>query len=232
MEQVQQVSDPRLTSRQHLWMETLFLLFTYLAGYSLLAGGPGRFFSEPAGPAFLVMAALTVISERASRHADPRGAVKDRGTANTLTWALLLVPAVGLLDYYWLRPRLHLLEWSWGWLAAGAMLALLGTVVRVISIRKLGKFFSKTVRIHEEHKIVQDGIYRRIRHPAYTGLLLVWGGYVTLFASLWGYLALVLLMLPALASRIRVEEKALLECFEADYRAYCDRTWRLVPFLY
>jgi protein-S-isoprenylcysteine O-methyltransferase Ste14 len=208
------------------------LLLFYATIATLSVGGPDRFFAVPPGPIFLLLLTLTIISERVVRPAVSRGRLRDRGTAALLAWAMILIPTIALLDHYWLQPWLHPLDWSRGWLATGVALAAAGTLVRVIAIRKLGAFFSRSVRIDDAHEIVQDGIYRWLRHPSYTGLLLVWTGYVTIFSSLWGYLAMALLFLPALLLRIRTEEKALHECFEGEYQAYCARTWRLVPFLY
>jgi protein-S-isoprenylcysteine O-methyltransferase Ste14 len=56
-------------------------------------------------------------------------------------------------------------------------------------------------------------------------------GWVLVFRSGIGVL-MTLLMIPPLVARIRSEEALLREAFGADYKAYCARTWRLVPGVY
>jgi len=79
---------------------------------------------------------------------------------------------------------------------------------------------------------VRTGVYRFVRHPAYTGLLVAFLG---LGVSLGHWLSLIAVMVPpaaALAYRIRVEEAALLESLGSEYAEYCGVTRRLIPGVY
>jgi protein-S-isoprenylcysteine O-methyltransferase len=110
-------------------------------------------------------------------------------------------------------------------------LMLCGLAIRWAAILTLGRYFTVNVAIARDHRIVQSGLYRFVRHPSYSGLLLA---FVGMGLSFHNWLSLALLILPitgALALRIAVEERALRAAFGAEYEAYSARTWRLVPWL-
>jgi protein-S-isoprenylcysteine O-methyltransferase Ste14 len=96
----------------------------------------------------------------------------------------------------------------------------------------LGTNWSITLQVREGHRLVTEGIYRRIRHPMYTALFLyalgqalvvpnwvVGPSYLVTFGSLF-------------ALRLRPEERMMREEFGAEYDAYVARTKRLVPGLW
>lgn len=107
-----------------------------------------------------------------------------------------------------------------------------GIVVRWWSIIVLGRFFTVDVTIEKDHEVVQSGPYRLVRHPSYTGVLLAFVGWGL---ALHNWLALLLLLLPIFAAfmhRMNVEEVALSHALGERYRAYMQRTKRLLPFIY
>jgi protein-S-isoprenylcysteine O-methyltransferase Ste14 len=114
----------------------------------------------------------------------------------------------------------------------GLALFLVGIILRWYAIIVLGKFFTVDVAIAKEHRVVDSGPYRWVRHPSYTGALLAFLG---IGFCLGNWLSILCLMIPIAAAflwRIRIEERALLEALGQDYRAYMRRTKRLLPFLY
>jgi protein-S-isoprenylcysteine O-methyltransferase len=103
-----------------------------------------------------------------------------------------------------------------------------GGYVAAIRASQLGA----KVAIVEKHEIVDTGIYRTIRHPAYLGGLISLLG-IGLVSGNWFSLAVsVVLPLAAMLYRIRVEERALLRHFGPAYQAYASRTKRLLPGLW
>lgn len=116
-------------------------------------------------------------------------------------------------------------------LLLGSTLMVLGLAIRWHSIHTLGRFFTTNVAVREDHRIVQSGLYRWLRHPSYTGLLVAGTG-CGIGLGNWLSLALCTLpMLAVLAHRIRVEEQALVAAFGDEYREYSKRTWRLIPWV-
>jgi protein-S-isoprenylcysteine O-methyltransferase Ste14 len=88
------------------------------------------------------------------------------------------------------------------------------------------------VAIAADHRVVEAGPYRLLRHPSYTGALLAFLG---LGICLDNWASLALLTLPTSVVflwRMRIEEDALLETFGERYRDYMRRTRRLIPFIY
>ncbi len=114
----------------------------------------------------------------------------------------------------------------------GAALMVSGMVLRWTAILTLGRFFTVDVAIAGDHQLVRSGVYRWLRHPSYSGeLLLVLGFGVSLRS--WASLLLILGAVSiALVSRIRVEEQALSKALGTAYDDYRRATKRLIPFVY
>jgi protein-S-isoprenylcysteine O-methyltransferase len=118
--------------------------------------------------------------------------------------------------------------------AGGGICALvsLGLVLRWYSVIYLGRFFTTNVAIAKDHRLVDTGPYRFIRHPSYTGSLLAMFGLALSFGN-WA--SLVVLFVPFCAVilwRIHVEEHAMIGGLGEPYSAYMQRTRRLIPLLY
>lgn len=111
----------------------------------------------------------------------------------------------------------------------GLALVLGGSLLRSWSLIRLGQFFSRTVEIEAGHQLVTGGPYRWLRHPAYTGMLLINLGAALALGTWAGALISLALILAATLYRIRVEERVLLEKFGEAYRRYMQQTWRLFP---
>jgi len=112
---------------------------------------------------------------------------------------------------------------------AGLTLILLALAVRVWMRFHIRRLYSGHVEVQANHRLVQDGPYHFIRHPGYTGLLLLVLGLTVGYSSWIGLAAIPSLLLPGLAYRIHVEEKLLLEHFGDVYCAYMNRTRKLIP---
>jgi protein-S-isoprenylcysteine O-methyltransferase Ste14 len=116
-----------------------------------------------------------------------------------------------------------------GWL--GIAIALIGFGLRIWSMRVLGKFYTRTLKVTENQSIVRAGPYRFIRHPGYLGSILIWSGVATSTTD-WIVLLIVLIVIFGVyIYRIQSEEKMLLAT-NANYVDYRNKTWRLIPLLY
>jgi protein-S-isoprenylcysteine O-methyltransferase Ste14 len=121
---------------------------------------------------------------------------------------------------------------STGLSVAGLIVMWTGLVVRIWAIVMLGASFRTTVEVDTGQQVVDSGPYRWVRHPSYTGILLLMVGLSLVYGN-WPALA-ILLVLPAgvLIHRIFVEEAVLREVIGRAYTDYAARTKRLVPGLW
>ena len=113
--------------------------------------------------------------------------------------------------------------------AAGLGLFAAGLGLRAWAVHELGRFFRFTVVVQPDHRVIDTGPYRRIRHPSYTGLLMAELG---LGLALGTWLSIPGCLLPPLIGfgfRLRHEEKVLARELGEPYRAYMRRTRRLIP---
>ena len=114
----------------------------------------------------------------------------------------------------------------------GIALMLAGICVRWVAIYTLGKFFTRKVTILNDHRVVQSGLYKYLRHPSYSGFLL---GNLGLGFAFSNWISLIVIFVPTFAAalyRIHVEEKALSQALGSEYIDYCRATYRLIPKLY
>ena len=65
---------------------------------------------------------------------------------------------------------------EWLWPVLGCAVGLTGVVLRWWAIWTLGAYFTRNLQIAEDHKVVVDGPYRYLRHPSYTGAILMFAG--------------------------------------------------------
>jgi protein-S-isoprenylcysteine O-methyltransferase Ste14 len=82
-----------------------------------------------------------------------------------------------------------------------------------------------------EHELVQTGPYALVRHPIYSGLLLAIVGTALTLGRLGSYVAVVT-GLVALLIRIELEERLMRQQFGEAHRAYRQRTWKRIPFVW
>src|SRR5664279_1864733 len=110
----------------------------------------------------------------------------------------------------------------------GTIMLIAGAVLRRYCFDALGKSFTGTVIVSQGQQIVQDGVYRYVRHPSYTAALLMFTG-IGLALGSWISVAILLLVHCYLYGiRVAVEEKALRETLGEPYRAYSARTKRFI----
>jgi protein-S-isoprenylcysteine O-methyltransferase Ste14 len=120
---------------------------------------------------------------------------------------------------------------AWVSLLGGAV-CLAGAGFRIAAIRTLDRHFRYELRVESGQRLVESGVYRRVRHPSYLGLVLIATGISLAFASLLGLVVGAVGTFALLALRIRDEERVLREAFGPAYDEYSRRSWRLIPPVY
>jgi protein-S-isoprenylcysteine O-methyltransferase Ste14 len=114
----------------------------------------------------------------------------------------------------------------------GLTLLLVGIAIRWAAIYTLGKYFTCAVLIKDDHRLVRKGLYKHLRHPAYTGTLVA---HLGLGLSFSNWFSIALSFVPyfiAALYRMQVEEQALKDAFGAEYENYSSATKRLIPKVY
>lgn len=113
----------------------------------------------------------------------------------------------------------------------GSAIIWIGIILRVWSVRSLGRFFRPIVVIQDGHRLVKRGPYKYVRHPSYTAVLIIFTGLIFVWSTWLGLLSFLLVWL-AMIQRIRVEEKVLSERLHPEYGEYIENTKKFLPFIF
>lgn len=217
------------------------LTLTLYAGLFLLGWGLGDlrgFFSEPARAAyiaFIVLMALVApyISSLIPEGIGDKGREEKHRTRQDIAWATarpILVILILSMPYCDRRdlltmPDVSALRWSGLALVAAGFTLITWTTV------ELGRQYSVYITLQQDHQLITSGPYRYIRHPRYLGVMVVALGLALLFRS-WFAIGALPFLLALLIFRLSDEEKLLQAEFGAQWEAYVQRSWRLVPYVY
>ena len=137
-------------------------------------------------------------------------------------WLPLVLVILGVA----LRP-IDLVE---GLVALAVMVFGLG--LRIWAAVTLGRYYTRTLMITEDHKVVSTGPYARVRHPAYLGVLLLWAGFGVLSSNLITVFLFPIMFVVVYLYRISVEERMLVKELGDGYIQYQRKTRKLIPYLY
>ncbi len=129
------------------------------------------------------------------------------------------------------------LDHRFGWSSIPTALSLLGDVVVAVGLSVVvlvtvqNSYASTTVQVETGQKVVSTGLYGLVRHPMYSGNVLMLAGMPFALGSYWA-LIFVVPGVAVLASRIHDEEKLLGEELDG-YREYTREVRsRLVPYMW
>jgi protein-S-isoprenylcysteine O-methyltransferase Ste14 len=129
-------------------------------------------------------------------------------------------------------PWLYLHLWSFGLLSfwAGVAVTTAGLLFAVWARVHLGRNWSRSVTIKQDHELITTGPYALVRHPIYTGVLTGLLGTAIALSQVRGFIALALFFF-AFWMKFRMEEEWMRSQFGETYTAYAQQTAALVPFL-
>jgi protein-S-isoprenylcysteine O-methyltransferase Ste14 len=116
------------------------------------------------------------------------------------------------------------------WLGLVVLIAAMALLYR--THRDLGRAWSITLEIRDQHRLITQGIYEKLRHPMYAAFWL-WAISQALLLPNWiaGLSGLVGFG-TLFFGRVGHEERMMLETFGDEYRAYMARTYRVIPGIY
>jgi len=134
--------------------------------------------------------------------------------------------------------------------ACASMIA--GGLLRGFCYQSLGNFFRWELSIQPSHKLITTGPYTFLRHPAYTGALLVFVGYTTLIFTrgtmlqeclipaggiwvrfiAWFMVSYRAYVVSWLARRTQDEDAMLRRQFGAEWDKWAAKTYKMIPFVW
>lgn len=175
----------------------------------------------------LLVLAMLLEGGNLSRPLAEKQEVRDRGILSAIFTVSGLV-VFPLLSYFVfdLLVTIHREFWI-----IGVLLLATGIALRFVASRTLGLFFNHALVIQREHRLIDVGIYRYVRHPAYLGTLLMILGSSWAFYTHVGVFVVLAGFIFALR-RIRCEEGMLKNEFGREYLEYKNRTAALIPWIY
>jgi protein-S-isoprenylcysteine O-methyltransferase Ste14 len=112
----------------------------------------------------------------------------------------------------------------------GLGLQVSGLIIACWSRYILGKNWSVSVQKKEDHKLITTGPYSLVRHPIYSGLLLMFLGNAIIVGK-WRGLIGVLILFISFLFKLKKEEKWLSESFGQEYAEYMKKSSALIPWL-
>jgi len=183
-------------------------------------------FSVAVGLFAVLQAATGLVAAVRRRRAKASHVRLDRGTLPVV----LLLTVTGFFASALCAFRVGgaAMGFRWPVFAVGIFVIVAGAALRLWAIVTLGRWFTYDVRVAEGQPVVTTGPYRWVRHPSYTGVLLVLIG---IGLTLGNWLSLLLIStVPTvgLVLRVRVEERALRR-LGPDYADYAATRARLIP---
>jgi protein-S-isoprenylcysteine O-methyltransferase Ste14 len=213
---------------------TLLLALVSSTAWFLLAvlgwGGFGAFFAHPARIALVAATVPMLIAGMLSDGGLRSGEREDRGNRWIFIPLFVLSVLAGWLPAWCDRTDTLTLDGdAVRWL--GVVLFAVGGIVRIVPVFVLGRRFSGLVAIQPGHTLVTTGIYGKIRHPSYLGLIVMMFGWALAFRSVLGVVLAALTVVPLIA-RMNSEEALLADQFGEEYVKYRARTMRLIPGIY
>lgn len=156
---------------------------------------------------------------------------KREGKLSLALWLILSLFWISFTFLYVIFPE----SISWSALPFPTWLRWIGVALGIVSLplllwihQTLGKYWRTTLELREQHRMVTDGPYRWVRHPMYTQS-------ITFFTALSLVSANPLMVLSTIIeitlilTRIRKEERMMIERFGDQYHNYVKRTGRLLP---
>lgn len=146
---------------------------------------------------------------------------------------LCIIPFIYVISGFFIdgrRPADYPFSPLQGWIGVALMIAAL--VLFHLTHQQLGRYWSVTLDTRKKHKLIADGVYARVRHPMYSAFWLLALAQAALLANWVAGLSGIIGWGILFFFRIGREEQLMVDTFGAEYRAYMQRTARIVPWVY
>ena len=176
--------------------------------------------------AFLIYWQIKAVHTKNTQRLEPAGSRILRALTFLVVIVLLSTTRIPLRWLY--RPLWRPGLWPF-WL--GAVLTVCGLLFAVWAREHLGRNWSRSVTIKQDHELITTGPYAVLRHPIYTGILAGFLGVAIAISQVRGFVALALVFL-VFRIKLGMEEQWMHSQFGETYATYVRRTAALVPYLF
>ncbi len=186
------------------------------------------------GLLWFAFAAMRIYYQKQAGPEQRRLYTKREGALMAVIRVVLALPFMLVISLYpfWPRP----VAWAGFHLPSavrilGAGLMLAGLLLCWWVNASLGRNFSGTLALRADHKLIQHGPYRWVRHPMYASFLVFMAGMLLLTANWFVGVLPIAIVLFVMINRTPKEEAMMLERFGDEYRNVMLRTGRFLPRL-
>jgi len=138
-----------------------------------------------------------------------------------LVFYLILVTKIGIVPIY--SSILKLIVIILGMLAIVS-----GSIMNILGRFNLGSNWANHIKIYDEHILVQKGMYKIVRHPLYSSIMLMFYGACLVYRNIICFFAVTFIFIPFMYYRARQEETLLIQTF-SDYKGYIKTTGMFFP---
>lgn len=167
---------------------------------------------------------LAALRSKATRRREPLGSRLAHMLPLAIGGALLAWP-----DRPW--PAMAWRLWPPSSMAHGIGVALViaGLAFTVWARVHLGRNWSGTVTVKQDHELIRSGPYAYVRHPIYTGLIAALLGITIASGTVHAAIGMAIIA-SSLVRKSRVEEDFMRATFPGEYQRYSAQVPALIPF--
>lgn len=165
-----------------------------------------------------------------ARKSAKRADSQDRGSIRfimTVQWIALLIAYPIAFVRAWSFPERAQLPLF----IVGVLMLISGSLLRRYCWRTLGKYFTGDVQARHDQPVIRSGPYRWVRHPSYTGGMMMFIGLGLTLGSWVSVALLTIATIVAYGYRVTVEERVLLDTIGEPYGSYMKERKRFIPYI-
>jgi protein-S-isoprenylcysteine O-methyltransferase Ste14 len=134
---------------------------------------------------------------------------------------------ITIIEYILVKRKINI-----GVTIISVIMMIIRLLLKLWASKTLGDYWSPHIEIKENHKLIKDGPYKYIRHPAYLGTIIDIIAVALFLNSYYTLLLILLIRFSMVLIRIKIEEKILTDYFGEEYINYKKTTWALVPKIF
>lgn len=179
---------------------------------------------------FSTLTILTSVALKFVFYLKEVGSIEHQTSVSTFSMILVLLPFVPLTTNSIGVFKVPLLL-NTVFFYIGALLVIVSTAVNIMARITIARFWSDQIVIHEQHKVINIGVFAMVRHPMYSSLIFYNLGLSLIFMNYYIQLINLVLFIPMMIYRARKEELQILNV-NKDYQRYALKTPFLIPKLW